>query len=148
MSQSPLFSTLMEMLVKHEGLRLKPYKDTVGKLTIGVGRNIEDQGITKAEALVLLVNDIDRVHKESLNAIKSFSVLSDARKIVIMSMIFNMGLSKFLGFKKFIQFVEVRDFDSAAREMLNSLWSSQVKSRANDLADMMRTGCYNETRLN
>lgn len=147
MAQSFLFSTLMEMLVKHEGLKLKPYKDTVGKLTIGIGRNLEDQGISKSEALVLLVNDIEKVHKESADAVKTFSTLSDARKLVVMSMIFNMGLTRFLGFKKFIQFVEVRDFDNAAKEMLNSLWATQVKGRAVELADMMKSGSLNEVGI-
>jgi len=50
---------LQNTLEHHEGLRLKPYKDSVGKLTIGIGRNLDDVGISKSEALLLLQNDID-----------------------------------------------------------------------------------------
>lgn len=47
-------SRLHDMLIRHEGLRLKPYHDTVRKLTIGIGRNLDDVGITHEEALILL----------------------------------------------------------------------------------------------
>ena len=49
---------LKDMLIRHEGLKLKPYLCTAGKLTIGVGRNIQDRGITYQEAMMLLENDI------------------------------------------------------------------------------------------
>ena len=38
-------------LIEHEGLEQKVYRCTAGKLTIGVGRNLEDKGITEEEAL-------------------------------------------------------------------------------------------------
>lgn len=46
------------MLIRHDGLRLKPYRDTRNKLTIGVGRNLDDVGITREEALMLPNNEI------------------------------------------------------------------------------------------
>jgi lysozyme len=55
---------LIEQLRRDEGVRLHPYTDTVGKLTIGVGRNLADMGISDAEATVLLQNDIDRTTVE------------------------------------------------------------------------------------
>src|SRR4051812_27390106 len=36
---------LVNQLIIDEGLKLSPYTDTVGKLTIGVGRNLTDVGI-------------------------------------------------------------------------------------------------------
>ena len=53
--------SMIGMLKRHEGLRLKPYQDTIGKLTIGYGRNLDDRGISKEEAEYLLRNDISRV---------------------------------------------------------------------------------------
>jgi lysozyme len=40
---------LIKQLVQSEGLRLEVYQDTLGIDTIGVGRNLEDRGITKEE---------------------------------------------------------------------------------------------------
>ena len=50
--------TLRERIARHEGIRLTPYRDSVGKLTIGIGRNLDDLGITLEEAHHLLDNDI------------------------------------------------------------------------------------------
>lgn len=53
-----MITVLKDMLIRHEGLKLKPYRDTVGKLTIGAGRNLNDLGISEREAMFLLDNDI------------------------------------------------------------------------------------------
>jgi len=50
-------------------LRLKPYRDSVGKLTIGVGRNLDDVGISAEEADVLLANDIAKAQAELKQAL-------------------------------------------------------------------------------
>jgi len=85
------------LIARHEGLRLKPYKDTVGKLTIGYGRNLDDIGITIEEALMLLESDIMNSQK-SANTFKWFKGLDEVRQSVVIDMIFNLGLT---GFKKF-----------------------------------------------
>lgn len=140
MTNSLVLDYLLPMLVEHEGLRLKPYKDTRGKLTIGIGRNLDDKGISKEEALVMCVSDMEEVAELAETKLPFYSVLNSPRKCVILSMMFNMGFEGFSKFKKFIQLVNVRDFDSASREMLNSLWSTQVPNRAKELAEIMRTG--------
>ena len=73
---------LHEMLIRHEGLRLKPYRDTVGKLTVGVGRNLDDVGITREEALMLLNNDIAEVRREVKRAFPWFTRLNLVRQNV------------------------------------------------------------------
>jgi lysozyme len=72
------------MLIRHEGLRLKPYRDAKNKLTIGVGRNVDDAGITREEALMLLNNDIATVRREIERAFPWVSRLNPVRKNVIM----------------------------------------------------------------
>jgi lysozyme len=96
-------SRLREMLIRHEGLRLKPYRDTGNKLTIGIGRNLEEVGITREEALLLLDNDIARVGREVERAFPWFSRLNPARKDVVLNMVFNLGLSRFRRFRKMRQ---------------------------------------------
>lgn len=131
-----------KMLITDEGLRLKPYRDTVGKLTIGVGRNLDDVGISKEEALYLLENDIQRAIREASKIFGSTVWLSldEVRQAVIIDMLFNLGKPRFLTFKKFIQAVKEKDFKKASYEMLNSKWAKQVGKRAERLAYMMETG--------
>lgn len=129
-------SLLRQMLVLHEGLKLKPYLDTVGKTTIGVGRNISDTGISITEAMVLLENDIDRVEKE-LSQFPWFNDLSDIRRTAIMDMCFNLGLSRMLQFKNMIAALSSKDYVAASAHMLDSTWAQQVGDRAKQLSTMV-----------
>lgn len=136
------FANLRSMLIKYEGIRLKPYKDTVGKLTIGVGRNIEDVGITHEEAMMMLAHDIDRVSNETCSAFTWYRNLNIPRQDVVLNMIFNLGMTRFQTFQKLIAALIVQNYDKAADEMLNSVWASQVGRRAVELAQIMRSGIY------
>lgn len=131
---------LRDQLVLHEGLRLKPYTDTVGKLTIGVGRNLTDIGVTEDEAYALLANDIGRVEAYLRAAVPCFGSLDDVRQRVLADMAFNLGLTGLLKFKQFLAAVASRKFDVASAEMLSSVWAGQVKGRAETLARMMKDG--------
>ena len=86
---------LTNQLIIDEGLKLKPYRCTSDKLTIGVGRNLQDNGITEGEAKFLLKNDISRVAGECMYEFDWFSGLSERRKEAIINLVFNMGLTKF-----------------------------------------------------
>ena len=129
---------LKDQLILHEGLKLEPYECTAGKLTIGVGRNIEDIGITEDEARYLLDNDILRVCDELDRNLPWWRDLSDARQRVLVDMVFNLGISRFMQFKNTIAAIESGDYDTASEEMLNSRWADQVGQRAKTLSRMMR----------
>jgi lysozyme len=131
---------LEEQLIRHEGLRLFPYKDTVGKLTIGVGRNIEDNGISEKEAMYLLKNDIERCSKILQENFYFYNFLTHTRKCVLVNMCFNLGFPRLMGFKKMLAALETHDYDTAADEMEDSKWARQVKGRAVELANQMRDG--------
>lgn len=133
---------LTEQLARHEGLRLKPYRDTVGKLTIGIGRNLEDKGISELEALIMLDNDVMEFAEEVSRNISFFSKLDDARQNVLVNMAFNMGIGGLLSFKNMLAECERKCFNHAETEMLNSKWATQVGSRARELGRQMRTGEY------
>lgn len=132
---------LENMLIRHEDLKLKPYTCTAGKLTIGVGRNLEDNGITEAEARMMLQYDIQTT-KVQLLKYKWFTELDSVRKDVIIDMVFNLGITRFLKFKETIKHLINQDYESAAAEMVNSQWANQVGERAIELAAMMVTGKY------
>lgn len=135
-------SRLEEQLLVDEGLRLKPYKDTVGKLTIGIGRNLDDVGITKDEAIILLRNDIARTTKDVIANIPWWSSLDEVRRDVIINMAFNLGIEGLLKFKRTLLSIQNGKYEQASKEMLESKWAKQVGNRARRLAEMMRTGEY------
>lgn len=132
--------TLIDRLIKHEGLRLKPYKCPAGKLTIGVGRNLEDRGITEEEAMILLQNDILACRKDCYTSFIWYGELDEVRQGVILEMCFNLGISRLKGFKKMLKACELKNYTLASQEMLSSLWARQVGNRAKKLADIMRKG--------
>jgi lysozyme len=130
---------LREQLERHEGLRLKPYKDTVGKLTIGIGRNLDDKGISREEAFTLLDNDIAEVVRQ-LEQVDEYQALDEIRQTVLANLCFNVGFKGIIGFKRMWRALAKRDYAAAAAEMLDSKWAKQVGRRATELAEIMRTG--------
>lgn len=132
--------SLTETLIRHEGMRLKPYHDSVGKLTIGIGRNLDDNGISQEEALLLLSNDIDQSRAELLRAYPWVASLNQTRQEALINMLFNLGLPRFSRFRKMLAALEDGDFDQAAQEMLDSRWAEQVKGRAIELARRIAQG--------
>jgi lysozyme len=131
---------LKKQLTRHEGLELRLYKCTEGKQTIGIGRNLDDLGITEDEAMYMLDNDLARIEVELEKNIPVLSGLSDNRKIVLMNMAFNLGISRLLQFNNMLGALAQHDYKTASAEMLNSRWSKQVGSRANELSEMMLVG--------
>lgn len=131
-----------ELIKKHEGLVLFPYLCTSKKITIGYGRNLQDGGITPQEAELLLNNDLKNTVNEIVSEFTWFEGLNDDRQSVVINMVFNLGMPRFKGFKKLIEALEERDFDTAYEEMLNSKWAAQVGDRAIELADAMQHGTF------
>jgi lysozyme len=133
---------LLDRLRESEGLRLKPYRDTVGVLTIGYGRNLDHVGISEGEANDLLMNDIRKVIWQLDDRIPWWKSLDEVRQTVIADMAFNLGVAGLMKFKNTLKAVEEGRWEDASRGMLASLWAKQVKGRATRLASMMRTGVY------
>ena len=133
---------LRQQLIVHEGLRTHAYVDTVGKLTIGVGRNLTDKGITRVEALYLLDHDIDHAIQDLEAAFPWVVSLDPVRQAVLVDMSFNLGITKLKGFVNTMKAVEQGRWQDAASGMRNSLWARQVGYRATKLARMMVTGMW------
>jgi lysozyme len=131
---------LRQSLILHEGLELKPYKCAGGALTIGIGRNLDSVGISSDEAMMLLDNDLDRCIDELGRRLPSWRLHDEVRQNVLIEMVFNLGMPRFLTFRRMIQALKRYDYSSAANEMLDSRWSRQVGQRSRTLAQMMRTG--------
>ena len=135
-------NNLIDLLVKHEGLRTKPYEDTMGVLTIGVGRNLEDIGLSHDEIYYMLKNDIRRCEEELDNAFRWYKYLDQVRKDAMVSLCFNLGITRLRKFKLALKAMETDDFEEAADEFLDSLWATQVGQRAVEITYMIRYGEY------
>lgn len=135
--------TLIDELIRDEGLRLKPYMDSVGKITIGCGRNLSDKGISHAEAMAMLDHDIEECLADLTGAYPWFLTLNSVRQRVLVNMRFNLGSSRFRGFKRMLRAIAEQEYPTAAGAMRDSVWSRQVKGRALRLIAMM---LYGETR--
>ena len=131
--------TLEEQLIAHEGFRLKPYIDTVGKITIGVGHNLTDKGISRDVAMRIFEEDLTEAVAGAA-AFPWFARLDAIRQRVVVDMVFNLGATKFRKFVGTIAAIEAGDYVKASEQMLRSRWSQQVGKRAQRLARMMRDG--------
>lgn len=135
---------LIEQLKRHEGVSAYCYKDINNLEHIGVGRNISKTGIglSMEEIEYLLSNDILRCIKELSSEYQWFGSLDEVRQEAIINIFFNLGATRFRGFKKAIAAMEAADYNLAATEFLDSRWAKQVKGRSLELTDIIRTGEY------
>ena len=130
---------LEALLRLHEGERLKPYTDTTGHLTIGVGRHLTDMGITAAESEMLLRTDVARTREAVCRAWPWVEQLDPVRQAVVLDMAFNLGVKGLKQFKRTLALLQKGRWEAAADAMLDSLWAKQVGQRAVRLAQMVRT---------
>lgn len=134
---------LRAQLIRHEGLRLSAYRDSLGYLTIGVGRLIDARmggGISEAEAMHLLDHDIDTCLQDLVVRYPWFEDLDAIRQRAVTDLRFNVGAKGLAGFKRFLAAMGESDFATAAQELINSKWYEQVGNRASTIAYMVRTG--------
>ena len=131
---------LAAQLRLHEGVEHKPYKCTAGYLTIGVGRNIEERGLSDDEIDYILNNDVDIAASELASTFDWFAGLDDVRMRVVVDMVFNLGMPRFKQFQNMLAAIEAQDWPEAAAQMMDSRWAKQVGARAERLRDMMETG--------
>jgi lysozyme len=137
---------LTRQLKGDEDVRAQAYKDHLGFLTIGVGRLIDARkpgsGLRPNEITFLLNNDIDDRIDQLSRRLPWFETLDSARQGVLLNMSFQMGVEGLLGFKNTLKLVEQGNYESAAENMLKSLWAKQTPARAKRMSDQMKTGVW------
>lgn len=131
---------LKNLLVQHESYKQFPYTDTTGHLTIGIGRNLSERGISTNEALSLLDDDIFYFSSKLDSLLPYFSSLDDNRAIVLVDMCFNVGVRGLLEFKEMLKYIEEKDYEKASQEISNSKAAHQNINRYQQLAYIMKTG--------
>lgn len=121
---------ILEDLKRDEELRLKPYTDSVGKLTVGYGHNLDDLGISKNIANLMLEEDFSSALIDLNRSLPWWKTLSDPQRRGLLNMTFNLGLPKLLKFKKMLRALESGNSERAAAEAIDSKWAKQVGKRA------------------
>lgn len=123
-----------------EGWKNRPYKDTVGKLTVGCGRNIDDVPFGDDEITLMLENDLIRAESICRTLYPGFDAISDNRRAALMNLAFNMG-GGLSAFHHMNEAVNNDDWEEAARQLMASKWATQVQeSRSSRLHDMIQNG--------
>ena len=124
-------------LISEESLKLKLYHCTAGKLTIGVGRNVEDRGITHDTAMQMLDEDIDICVGELEKNLSWFEDAPDKIQEVLIDLCFNMGINRLMGFVKTLHKLKTGAYKEAAVELLDSRYAASVPNRAKRNADII-----------
>ena len=146
-----MFEQVIDDLTRDEGLRLRPYKCTAGKLTIGIGRNYEDNpftvdeltvifketGITEGQAKMLLMNDLKKTHKQLVALFKDFETFPENVQRVLLNMHFNLGDAGFRSLTTLITGIKKKDWKYCAQRMAQFKWAKQVGARALRLIRLM-----------
>lgn len=127
-----------KMLIRDEGYKAKPYRDTVGKMTIGVGRNLDDVGVSGLTILQMLDEDIDKATEAAFRIFgeAEFCSIPEPQQLAILNMIFNLGEAGFSGFKNTIAAIKARDWQTVRSHALQSKWAKQVGKRAERIAEL------------
>jgi len=128
------------LIKKHEKVSFFPYRCSERCLTIGWGRNLSDNGISKEEAEYLLDNDIDIAVREVKKIFPALFTYTEQRTNALIDMYFNLGFSNFISFKKMIKAVREKNWDKAAAEAKDSLWYKQVEIRGVEIVEMLKRG--------
>lgn len=125
-----------------EDFRATVYQDSLGYWTIGYGTLVDARkggGITKAEAEYLLANRL-RLAEQDCEKLPAYLDLSPPRQAVLIEMRFILGAGGIRGFKRMFAALKIQDYEHAAAEILNSTFASQVKGRAVELFEQLKTG--------
>jgi lysozyme len=131
---------LMEQLERHEGRRAKPYLDSRGKWTIGVGHNLSDKGLPDEIIDELFVLDIDEALAGLDVRLPWWKGLDDVRARAVADMAFQLGVGGLLNFAKALAAIKSGKWEEAKDELLESAWAKQAPTRAFEIAEMIRTG--------
>lgn len=141
MKDYDVYFKLKDQLKLHESYEAFPYTDTVGKITIGIGHNLSDRGVSDRVIDMMFEEDVE-VAEADLDKIfgEYWRSLSVQRKLVLLDMSFNLGYDRLSGFHRTIKYIKEGMFKEASVQMLRSKWAKQVKGRAHRLSKMMEQG--------
>jgi lysozyme len=127
-------------LTAEEGVRRLPYKDTLGVLSIGVGRNLMSVGLRPDEIQLMLNNDIEQCITDLDLKLPWWRNMTDNRKMALCDMCFQLGINGLLLFKNMLTQMQVNRYDLACEAALDSTWAKQTPARANSVVSLILAG--------
>lgn len=147
-------SSITSLLQYEEGFREKPYLCSEGYPTVGTGIRIGPKGADLKNYEFTVPREVDAVWLQSIlnstmrsmlsneRIARAMNVLDEARTAVLVSMAYQMGVAGLAQFKNTLYLVETKQFDEAAKAMLDSKWARQTPNRAKRHAEQMRSGLW------
>jgi len=133
---------MMRLLELNEGLKLKPYVDTVGKVTIGLGRNLTDRGITRAEAFMMARTNVEEEIQNLLLSDSYITLMDPVRQAAVIDLAYNLGISKWRQFRRTRDHLAAGEYELAAEDLMDSKWFRQVGLRGPRIVKMIVTGLW------
>ena len=143
-----------QTLARHEGKRPRPYDDAngktigpsyrviQGKLTIGIGHNLEDNPLPDHIIDLLLDSDVATVLSQLDASVPWWRNLDEVRQEALANMCFNMGIASLLGFRNTLRHLKEGRYPDAASGVRNSRYYRQTGRRGEEVARMIETGIY------
>jgi lysozyme len=141
---------LREELEFDEGCVYEIYNDHLGYPTFGIGHLVLESDpehgkplgttVCKERVVACFENDITNVFKDLDRNLPWWREHSDNLQRVLANMAFNLGITRLLNFKKFLGALELKHYKTAAAEMMDSRWATQVGPRATRLRDRVLEG--------
>lgn len=141
------------VLIADEGFRNKPYRDSKGYWSIGVGRLIgaliQDLKLSDDEVEYLLYNDMKKHWSETVEIfgqdfLKSLDVV---RQTALLSLVFNLGGTKLLKFHQTLPAIKAKNWKLAGELLRKSKWAKDVdpkqipgQGRDDRIIAMLETG--------
>lgn len=139
--------TLQDFIARHEGNVDHVYLDSRGFPTAGIGHLLAGshfhvgQKVSAQQITAWFQQDVAKAIEGARRDLgPAYDRLDEARKIVVIDMVFNLGQGGFGGFHATIHAIQSGNFSQAADNMLQSLWARQVGHRAVEDAGIMRSG--------
>ena len=129
---------IINSIKAHEGYEPMVYQCTEGHDTIGVGFKVADLKLSEKVCDLILEEKLNDLIPRIERKLSWFRYTQDEVKLVIVNMCYQLGLSGVLMFKRALAAMEIKNWEMAADEMLDSLWARQTSRRANELADLIR----------
>jgi GH24 family phage-related lysozyme (muramidase) len=162
----PVIDSIRDRVIDHEGKRNTVYKDSRGIPTIGVGFNLNRQDsntlltqvganpgqikrgqskLSNKQINTLLNKDLKKSKEDAKQLVKNFTGLPSEIQGVLIEMVFNLGKFGLAKFKKFLDYINKKNWKKASIEMLNSDWAKQVGRRSKTLSNIISSqGSYGD----
>ena len=131
-----------DLIRGHEGCELRMYICPAGKHTVGVGHNLDDNPISQAAADQILADDIAACRRQLTFNLHWFTELDEVRQAAMLDLCFNLGWAGLGRFRRFLHWMEQKDWSKAAAELVASRWYNQVGNRAPRVKAMIETGAW------